>query len=160
MRSVRPLRPAPEWDGRFTRMCGVSAIAHVAVVIGIVLLSAGGTYRPPPMIAYTVEITDPNALGGRLPPGPPGRDRSRAAAKAEPKPPPAKPAPAAGHPSGEAAPGGTAAGEAPARDAYSAAAERWRSRAAGQGGGLGGTEGGSGPIGTGGEGPGGGGQLV
>ena len=44
----------------------------------------------------------------------------------------------------------------PRRDAYSAAAERWRSRP----GGLGGTDTGSGPIGAGGEGKGGGGQLV
>src|SRR5207248_2771499 len=46
---------------------------------------------------------------------------------------------------------------APARDAYAAAAERWRSKS---GGGLGGTDTGSGPIGAGGQGPGGGGQLV
>ena len=48
--------------------------------------------------------------------------------------------------------------DAATKDAYGAAAERWRAKAQGQG--LGGTDGGSGPIGTGGPGPGGGGQLV
>jgi colicin import membrane protein len=211
-------------------------------------------------VAYTVEITDPSAIGGRLPPGPigtqPTRDASAGAppargepaaepappapeppapepepvpkaeapkpeppkpepaksdavkiepakkpelpkpapkpvaAKPEPKPPPAKPVaekpkpptekPAAEKPAAEkvaaekpkpaekpspaakpaAGHGGNA--DAPAtdapRDAYAAAAERWKSRAQGQG--LGGTDTGSGPIGTGGPGPGGGGQLV
>jgi len=47
--------------------------------------------------------------------------------------------------------------EAAPHDAYGAAAERWRQRI---GGGVGGKDGGSGPIGSGGEGKGGGGQLV
>jgi TonB family protein len=253
-------------------MCGVSAVAHAAVVVAIVLLSAQAGPRLPPLVAYTVEITDPSALGGRLPPGAPARDLAGGAArqpapqahgepavtakppapepvakaepppetppepparvepppavkppepkapevklpepkpepkpveakprpepkpvepKAEPKPeatkpepakpgtqkpephkpeaaataeprtpPAARPAPAPGHPAAEATQGGTTAGEVPARDAYSAAAERWRSRVAGAGGGLGGTEGGSGPIGIGGEDKGGGGELV
>src|SRR5205823_11784643 len=47
--------------------------------------------------------------------------------------------------------------EAAPHDAYGAAAERWRART---GGGLGGTQEGSGPIGAGGEGKGGGGQVV
>src|SRR5205823_5613324 len=46
--------------------------------------------------------------------------------------------------------------DAPARDAYAASAERWKSR----GGGLAGSDTGSGPVGAGGEGKGGGGQLV
>jgi TonB family protein len=75
--------------------------------------------------------------------------------KLEPPKPPAKPAEA---PKPAAAQPGSPAGtdEAP-RDAYGAAAERWRQRS---GGGLGGKEGGSGPIGAGAEGKGGGGQLV
>jgi len=59
---------------------------------------------------------------------------------------PASPAPAAVHKE-----------EASPRDAYTAAAERWRTRG---GGGMGGTDAGSGPIGAGAEGKGGGGQLV
>src|SRR5205814_9198229 len=73
-----------------------------------------------------------------------------------PKPPPAK---APEPPKAMAArPGGPAGKEEAApHDAYGAAAERWRQRS---GGGLGGNDGGSGPIGSGGEGKGGGGQLV
>src|SRR5436189_320 len=73
-----------------------------------------------------------------------------------PKPPPAK---APEPPKAMAArPGGPAGKEEAApHDAYGAAAERWRQRI---GGGLGGNDGGSGPIGSGGEGKGGGGQLV
>src|SRR5437868_6229738 len=78
---VRPLRLAPEWDRRFTRMCGVSAIAHVLVLAAVVTLSARATLKPMPLVAYTVEITDPSALGGRLPPGAPGRDLSGGQAK-------------------------------------------------------------------------------
>jgi len=81
----------------------------------------------------------------------------RAAEK--PKPATEKPAsekpPQAAKPSGQ---NGPADADAAPKDAYAAAAERWRTKAQGQG--LGGTEGGSGPIGTGGAGPGGGGQLV
>ncbi|HZP39948.1 MAG TPA: energy transducer TonB, partial [Candidatus Binatia bacterium] len=72
-------------------------------------------------------------------------------AKAAAKPEPAKPAatPKAGTPAGH--------DQAPARDAYAELAEKWKARAAG--GGLGGSDTGSGPIGTGGEGKGGG-ELV
>jgi len=79
-----------------------------------------------------------------------------AATKPEPPRPPPKPAEA---PKATAARPGTPGGneEAAPHDAYGAAAERWRQRA---GGGVGGNEGGSGPIGSGGEGKGGGGQLV
>src|SRR2546426_787182 len=134
MAASRPLRLAPEWDDRFTRMVGLSALGHV-LVLGVAVFVAGRVgMRPLPMVAYTVELTDPSALGGRLPPGAPGADLS-GGSEQPPAPPP------------QAAP----------RDAYSAAAERWRQRS---GGGLGGSEGGSGPIGAGGEGKGGGGQLV
>jgi colicin import membrane protein len=94
-----PLRLAPEWDGRFTRMVGVSALGHVLALAMLVLVAGRGAPRPLPMVAYTVELTDPNALGGRLPAGAPGPNFSGGAtrpAPAEPKPepPPAPPAPA------------------------------------------------------------------
>lgn len=249
MLATRRLRLAPEWDGRFTRSVMLSGVAHVSIVVLILVLAVRGGPRPLPMIAYTVEITDPSALGGRLPPGKistqPTRDAAEAApapgepaapeqpsvpeppppapepepvakveppkpeppkpdavkiepakkpeppkpppkpaAKPEPKPPPPKPVaekpkpapekpapekpvaekpkPAAEKPPQAAKPaagqGGAADADAAPKDAYAAAAERWRSK--GQGQGLGGTDGGSGPIGTGGTGPGGGGQLV
>jgi TonB family protein len=239
----RPLPLAPEWDARFTRMVALSALGHVLVLAAVVILASRAGTRPLPLVAYTVELTDPSALGGRLPPGAPGPDLSGGAerppapeAKAEPaepaKPPEAKPEPpppappeeptvhipdqakppeppkpeakkpepkpeppkpeekkpepkpeppkpeppkaeakkpeppkppakapeapkpAAARPAGSAV---TAPTEEAPHDAYGAAAERWRQRS---GGGLGGREGGSGPIGTGGEGKGGGGQLV
>ena len=253
MLATRRLRLAPEWDGRFTRMVVLSGVAHVFVVGLILVLAVRGGPRPLPMVAYTVEITDPSAIGGRLPPGkvstqptpdaaaaapargepaaeekptvpeppapppepvakvepakveppkpePPKADTvkiepakkpeppppPKPVAKPEPKPPPKpvaekpkpapeKPAPekaAAEKPAAEKPPAekqpqpakpaggqaGTAEAQAPAKDAYAAAAERWRTKAQGQG--LGGADGGSGPIGTGGAGPGGGGQLV
>src|SRR5947199_3695105 len=224
-------------------MVVVSAAAHMMIVAAIIVLAPYARLRPLPMMAYTVELTDARALGGRLPPGPPtgelGGPQKSAAPEpkgqpapepqpppkaAEPEPPPKppeqvakaeappvtipakpaepkpeykpepkpepkpkpeakppeppKPAPAARPPEppaprAEAKPAakapatkppaagakpGSPAGreESPRRDAYAAAAERWRSRA----GGLGGTDTGSGPIGAGGEGKGGGGQLV
>jgi len=257
--ATRPLRLAPEWDDRFTRMLGVSAAAHMAAIVALLFLPGRGAPRPQPLVAYTVEITDPNALGGRVPPGPPGRDLSggppkppapepkgepappaqvakvpepkpapepakppepkppepvarapeprppepvakaaapkpppelkpeakkpepppQAPAKPEPKPPepsaqpkaaegqpeakPAKPEaePRPAAPAARAKAGSpTGSEEVPARDAYAAAAERWRARAGKAGGGLGGADAGSGPIGAGGEGKGGGGQLV
>src|SRR5204863_474786 len=79
-----------------------------------------------------------------------------AATKPEPPRPPPKPPEA---PKATAARPGSPGGneEAAPHDAYGAAAERWRQRS---GGGVGGHDGGSGPIGSGGEGKGGGGQLV
>jgi TonB family protein len=265
MLATRRLRLAPEWDGRFTRMVALSGLAHATVVVLALVLTARSGPMPLPITAYTVELTDPNALGGRLPPGkistkptaeasapapapgepaaqpsapqPPAPEPEPAAtveppkpepvAKVEPpkpeppkpdavkiepekkpeppKPPPkpaAKPAPkptppkpvaekpkpapekpaekpkaaaekpaadrpATEKPAAEKKPtqaakpggqGGPADADAAPKDAYTAAAERWRTKAQGQG--LGGTDGGSGPIGAGGEGPGGGGQLV
>ncbi len=70
MPPTAPLRPAPEWDPRYTRMVFVSAAGHALVVAAIVLLAPYARSRPLPMVAYTVEITDANALGGRVPPGP------------------------------------------------------------------------------------------
>jgi colicin import membrane protein len=246
MPAPRPLRLAPEWDDRFGRMLGVSALGHVLVVATLVVFAGRAGMRPLPMTAYTVELTDPSALGGRIPQGapavglsggpahpptpepkgepdaapkppepakaeppkqeakveppkppheeavhlpdvtkppeppkpepkveqkpppkpepekkpevakkpePPKPDVSKTAkaapAKPEVKPPPATKPGTQGNPAGQE--------NAPPRDAYAAAAERWRSKS---GGGLGGTDTGSGPIGAGGQGPGGGGQLV
>src|SRR2546426_2569209 len=227
MAASRPLRLAPEWDDRFTRMVGVSALGHALVLAAVVLFAGRRGSRPLPMVAYTVELTDPSALGGRLPPGapkgilwggpadpraPPRRAGPAAPAKPpEPKPEPkpvaaaeeptvhvpekpkppepkpeakppeppkpepkkpeppkaaaTKPEPPRPSPKPPEAPKATAARpgspggneEAAPHDAYGAAAERWRQRI---GGGVGGNEGGSGPIGSGGEGKGGGGQLV
>jgi colicin import membrane protein len=217
------LRLAPEWDGRFTRMVVLSFLGHVSVVVLALVLTARSGPRPLPMTAYTVEITDPSALGGRLPPGKistqptpapepvakaeppkpppppepeavkiepakkpePPKPPPKPVTKPEPKPPPKpvaekpkpapekpapekaapekaaeKPKPAPEKPAQAAKPAGQGAADADAapKDAYGAAADRWRAKAQGQG--LGGTDGGSGPIGTGGPGPGGGGQQV
>ena len=67
----RPLRLAPEWDPRYTRMVVVSAAAHMAIVAAFLVLAPYARLRPLPMMAYTVELTDSRSLGGRLPPGPP-----------------------------------------------------------------------------------------
>lgn len=65
-----PMRLAPEWDARFTGGIGVSLLLHGLVIAGLVLLAPLAGHRAPPLGAYTVELTDPSALGGRLPPGP------------------------------------------------------------------------------------------
>ncbi|HLK11038.1 MAG TPA: cell envelope integrity protein TolA [Candidatus Binatia bacterium] len=64
-----PVRLAPEWDARFTGGIGLSLVLHGVVIAGVVLLAPLAVRRPPPLGAYTVELTDPSALGGRLPPG-------------------------------------------------------------------------------------------
>src|SRR5262245_25752739 len=92
--SVRPLRLAPEWDHRFTRMLGVSAVAHVIAVVVLVIVAQRIVPRSLPLVAYTVEITDPNALGGRMPAGAPGRDLSGGPVEAPAPEPKAPPAPA------------------------------------------------------------------
>src|SRR5262249_57093652 len=74
MPAQRPLRLAPEWDDRFTRMVVLSAVLHAAAIAGMLWLLVGrGGPTPLPMVAYTVEITDPSALGGRMPSGQPGK---------------------------------------------------------------------------------------
>src|SRR6059058_5268656 len=93
MATSRPLRLAPEWDDRFTRMVGLSALGHALVLVAVVLLAGRLGGRPLPMVAYTVELTDPSALGGRLPPGAPKADLS--GGPAEPPAPPPEPKPAA-----------------------------------------------------------------
>src|SRR5581483_9751336 len=65
-----PVRLAPEWDARFAGGIGVSLLLHGLVIAGLVLLAPLAAHRAAPLGAYTVELTDPSALGGRLPPGP------------------------------------------------------------------------------------------
>src|SRR5579885_3492829 len=242
--ALTPVRLAPEWDARFAGGIGVSLLLHGLVIAGLVLLAPLAAHRAAPLGAYTVELTDPSALGGRLPPGPikgevgggpipvagkpPGpagppaepkapppeprvveeakaeplappkpetkveppppppveetKPQVRPEPKPEPKPTPPpkvepevklaakeKPKPAPPPPPAraveQAKPAASERGAESARvasgeggkDAYALAAERWKAH---EGGGLGGPEGGTGPIGAGGEGPGGGGQVV
>jgi len=106
MTPSHPLQPVSEWDPRLPRMLVVSLVGHVLVIALVVLLTPLAAPRPMPMIAYTVEITDPSALGGRTPPGAPGKQLTGGAtvpapaggtpkpepeAKAEPAPAPVKP---------------------------------------------------------------------
>src|SRR5262249_61297195 len=74
MATPRPLRLAPEWDERFVRMVAVSAVAHGVALVAILIMIQRTGMRPVPPVAYTVELTDPSALGGRGPPGPPARN--------------------------------------------------------------------------------------
>src|SRR5712664_328023 len=92
MAASRPLRLAPEWDDRFTRMVGLSALGHALVLAAAVLFAGRMGSRPLPMVAYTVELTDPSALGGRLPPGAPKADLSGGPAEPPAAPPKAEPA--------------------------------------------------------------------
>ena len=107
MQATSRLRLAPEWDGRFTRMVVLSFLGHVSIVVLAIVLTARSGPRPLPMMAYTVEITDPSAIGGRLPPGkistepthdasppppPPGEPTAEEPPKA-PEPPPPAPEP-------------------------------------------------------------------
>ncbi len=64
------LRLAPEWDPQFTRATAISLLLHLLVLAALIAGSQVTPPRPLPMTAYTVELTDPSALGGRLPPGP------------------------------------------------------------------------------------------
>jgi TonB family protein len=54
-------------------MVGVSAAAHAIILVLALVVLPALTPMPLPIVAYTVELTDPNALGGRLPPGPADR---------------------------------------------------------------------------------------
>jgi colicin import membrane protein len=86
MARTLPLGLAPEWDRDFTVMVGVSALLHAALAALVAFVI---TRAPPPALplqAYTVELTDPSALGGRLAFGPLDRPLGR----------PARIAPAAG----------------------------------------------------------------
>src|SRR5262245_7754830 len=107
MAVARQVRMAPEWDGRFTRMVGVSALVHMVLVALIIVMVERSGPTPLPMVAYTVQITDPSALGGRLPPGAPGRDLKGGGTPPPPPPaaePPAPPAEAKAAPAVEPEP--------------------------------------------------------
>src|SRR5881296_1826304 len=72
------------------------AASRPLVLAAVVLFAGRMGSRPLPMVAYTVELTDPSALGGRAPPGAPGADLSGGPAvppAPEPKGEPAAPAP-------------------------------------------------------------------
>ena len=83
-------------------MIGLSAILHLLAALVVVLLpSHMFLHEPPPVVAYTVKIVDPNALGGRLTKGAIQSDLETTGtkqpaikpeeAKPEPKPEPPKP---------------------------------------------------------------------
>ena len=82
-------------DGSFLRGTLLSALLH-ALAIGLILL-APHRMRAAPPTAYTVEIVDPSALGGKLLAGPIGggaaNARQQRAPRAEPEKPPAPPPP-------------------------------------------------------------------
>jgi TonB family protein len=63
---ARALSVAPEWDRDFTVGVGVSAVLHVLAAIAVLSLAVYTPKPPPPLESYTVELTDPSALGGRL----------------------------------------------------------------------------------------------
>jgi len=82
-------------DGSFLRGTLLSALLH-ALAIGLILL-APHRMRAAPPTAYTVEIVDPSALGGKLLAGPIGggaaNARQQRPQRAEPEKPPAPPPP-------------------------------------------------------------------
>jgi TonB family protein len=88
----RVAEPALPW------MVVLAAVIHVAAGVVVVLLPRGIFMRAPaPIVAYTVKIVDPSALGGRLPKGEinaetPPTGVAAPAQKEEPKPEP-KPEP-------------------------------------------------------------------
>jgi len=101
------MRPSTRQDPQVARMVGVSAVLHGTVLFVLIVLLPLVKPRPLPLVAYTVELTDPSSLGGRLAPGrtdlPPGprpgptasADAPAKEGEAAPKPEPvAKPEPA------------------------------------------------------------------
>jgi TonB family protein len=79
MARTLPLGLAPEWDRDFTVGVGVSVVLHVALGALVVFLATLAPARLPPLQSYTVELTDPSALGGRLAFGPLDRPIGRPA---------------------------------------------------------------------------------
>jgi TonB family protein len=105
------LRRDDVWARRVTRMVGVSTVAHVLLFGGIALVGAWlATRRPPPIVAYSVELTDLPGTGGRLPGGSGNDLIGRSPAPPKPNAPPAPsaapalPAPAPTPPAPVAAP--------------------------------------------------------
>src|SRR5207244_1412449 len=82
MAAHRPLRLAPEWDDRFTRMVVVSAVLHVGAIVATVWLLAGrGGPTPPPDPTKRAAPQEPEVHAAEKPKPP------------EPKPPPKPPEP-------------------------------------------------------------------
>ena len=79
MARTLPLGLAPEWDRDFTIGVGISVLLHVAVAALVVFLATMAPAPLPPLQSYTVELTDPSALGGRLAFGPLDRPIGRPA---------------------------------------------------------------------------------
>src|SRR5215475_8059345 len=77
MARTLPLGLAPEWDRDFTVGVGISVLLHVAVAALVVFLATMAPAPLPPLESYTVELTDPTALGGRLAFGPLDRPLGR-----------------------------------------------------------------------------------
>jgi TonB family protein len=108
MPRTQPFGVVSGWDPQIGRMVGLSALAHLALAVLVVAVIPLLKPWPAPITAYTVELVDPNGLGGRtpggrtdLPPGPrPGPSETaeappahapEAVAKTEPpEPPPPK----------------------------------------------------------------------
>jgi len=79
MARTLPLGLAPEWDRDFTVGVGVSVLLHASVEALVVFLATMAPAPLPPLQSYTVELTDPSALGGRLAFGPLDRPIGRPA---------------------------------------------------------------------------------
>jgi TonB family protein len=73
----RMLSLDPEWGHDFTVGVGVSAVLHLMAAIAILYLAAHAARSATPLESYTVELIDPNALGGRLAFGPLDRPLGR-----------------------------------------------------------------------------------
>lgn len=56
-------------DPQVAQMVGLSAAAHVGVLFVLLVVMPPVKPSPPPLVAYTVELTDSSSLGGRLAPG-------------------------------------------------------------------------------------------
>src|SRR5262245_38506334 len=69
MPRVQPRELASEWGPDFTVGVGVSALLHVGLGV-LIVWAASRMPTHAPLEAYTVELTDPAALGGRLAFGP------------------------------------------------------------------------------------------
>jgi TonB family protein len=78
-----PRALASEWGPDFTRGVAVSAILHL-VAAALVVWAVSRVSGPSPLTSYTVELTDPAALGGRLAFGPLDRPLGRPRRIAEP----------------------------------------------------------------------------